>query len=126
MPIAEIKKQKSRGIFTVTQLSYTFRPRKRKRRSTSSYQQRYFSLQARAIRDQKVYVFNKPKLNIKPVQIYMDMEGLPDEGYNYLIGLLIIETHNSFEKNVKNLPEEILKSWKKFIPLLKRKSLIPR
>ena len=122
MPKAEIKKLKSRGIFTVTQLSYTFRPRKRKENETSLYQKRHYSLQARAIRDQKIYVFNRPKFLDHPVQIYMDIEGLPNEDYNYLIGLVILEKHQTLEENLKDIPAEMLTSWRKFIPSLKSKN----
>jgi len=48
-------------------------------------------LQALAIRDKKVYVFGTPQLPVSPVRIYLDVEGCPDEGYDYLVGLIIVE-----------------------------------
>jgi predicted RecB family nuclease len=120
MSRAEIKKQRSRGIFTVTQYSYTFRPKKRRKRAKNFRPKRYYSLQARAIREQKVHVFQKPILSLEPVQIYMDVEGLPDEGYNYLIGMLVIETIENAPNETANIPDDICRSWENLIDNVKR------
>jgi predicted RecB family nuclease len=116
---AEIKKQRSRGIFTVTQFSYTFRPRKQRKGVQISSPKRHYSLQARAIREQKVHVFQKPNLNLHPVQIYMDVEGLPDEGFNYLIGMLVIETHKNCKSHAMDIPIKVLTSWKNLVHKMK-------
>jgi predicted RecB family nuclease len=58
----EIRKYERRGIFTVTQLSYTFRPRKRSKRQRQQKQPHYPALQALAIRDKKIYVLGTPDL----------------------------------------------------------------
>ena len=42
---------RSKGIFTVTQLSYTFRPRKTPKRAKNPAKPRYMALQALAIRE---------------------------------------------------------------------------
>ena len=34
-----------------------------------------------AIRDRRIYLFGTPDLPDSPVQVYVDMEGLPDEGF---------------------------------------------
>lgn len=113
MSETEVKRQRSRGIFTVTQFSYTFRPRKRQKGAQTSRQRRYHSLQARAIREDKIHIFEKPNLNLYPTQIYLDVEGLPDEGYNYLIGMLVIQTRNILQPNKIDIPLEISTSWKR-------------
>src|SRR5262249_19951971 len=50
---------------------------------------RHHALQALAIRDRRIYVFGTPELPNGPVRIYLDVEGVPDEGFVYLIGLVV-------------------------------------
>jgi len=84
----EVKANRKKGIFTLTQFTYTFRPRRKGKRAEKS-KKRYYALQAMAIRDKRVYVFGTPQLSISPVQIYFDIEGIPEEKYVYLIGMII-------------------------------------
>jgi len=84
----EIRNQNDKGIFTVTQYSYTFRPRKRRRRSHASRRPRFHALQALAIRERKVFVYKKAKIPSSPVKVYMDIEADPDRDFVYLIGML--------------------------------------
>jgi predicted RecB family nuclease len=99
----EIDKQNQKGIFTVTQYSYTFRPRKRRKLLQSNSAPRMLELKALAVRTGKVYVYDKPILNISNPQIYIDVEGDPNRGFNYLIGIVTIqngiETRESFWAN---------------------------
>ena len=44
-----------------------------------------------AIRDRRIYVFGTPDLPESPVQVYLDIEGLPDEGFVYLIGMVVVQ-----------------------------------
>lgn len=80
-----------KGIFTIHQLSYTFRPRKRNKRVKTQQSPYYFSLQALAIREQKVYVLKKPTLPTARTQVFIDMEGNSNGSFIYLIGLLVVE-----------------------------------
>jgi len=78
----------AKGIFTVNQLSYTFRPRRRQNVAGSGSLSRSAELHALAIREKQVYILNSPAVVSKPDGGYfLDVEGLPDGGY-YLIGLL--------------------------------------
>ena len=56
----EIKKQNKNGIFTVTQYSYTFRPRKRGKRVKTKGIIHYGALKALAIRENKIYIYGGP------------------------------------------------------------------
>lgn len=87
----QIAKYESKGIFTVHQLSYTFRPRK-DRKNKQHLRRRAFSpeLKALSIREQKIHVHQIPDLPATPTEIYFDIEGIPDESFYYLIGLIII------------------------------------
>ena len=51
-----ILKLNNRGIFTIEQYSYTFRPRKIRNRSIYRQKTRHHSLQALAIREDKIFV----------------------------------------------------------------------
>jgi len=92
-----------RGIFTVEQLSYTFRPRKRSRRFHSTSAKYYHSLKARAIRDNRIYVTGKPDWNLTGTPVYFDVEGIPDQDFYYLIGARFPDVnttvHRSFWAN---------------------------
>jgi predicted RecB family nuclease len=87
----EVKGYARKGILTVTQLAHTFRPRRRGKRTSPKSNRRYHALHALAVRDKRVYVFGTPQLPDTPVRIYLDVEGDPEEGFDYLIGLIVIE-----------------------------------
>jgi predicted RecB family nuclease len=86
----EIKGYTHKGILTVTQLAHTFRPRRKGKRAPPRANRHYHALQALAVRDKKVYVFGAPELPASPVRMYLDVEGNPEERFNYLIGLIIV------------------------------------
>src|SRR5262245_14515992 len=90
---ARVKRQyEKKGIFTVKQLSYLFKPRKRKQRSRKPPSVTHkVELQALAIREHKIYLQELPTVSRQPVELYMDMEGVPDRGFYYLIGLLVCQ-----------------------------------
>ncbi len=85
----ERKQQHSKGIFTVTQLSYTYRPRRRPKRLASKPDNYSHALRALAIRENKIHIAGSPKLNITGTPVYLDVEGVPDRDFYYLIGLRI-------------------------------------
>jgi predicted RecB family nuclease len=84
----EIKKYAKRGVFTVTQLSFTFRARRRPPGQQKQVHQH--ALQALAIREKKVHVLGTPELPTSPNRIYFDIEGDPDRGFDYLLGLAVV------------------------------------
>jgi predicted RecB family nuclease len=86
----EIQKQESRGVTTVTQFSYTYRPGRRGKRKTGKARRHDHALQAVAIRDKKVYVLDSPTVPHSRVALYLDVEGIPDRGFDYLIGLVAV------------------------------------
>jgi predicted RecB family nuclease len=95
----EVKSYARKGLFTLTQLAHTFRPRRKGKRPESPWKQRNFALQALAIRDKRLYVLGAPKVPSGPVQIFVDMEGIPDEGFVYLIGMVICESHGETRRS---------------------------
>ena len=87
----EAKAYARKGIFTITQLSHTFRPRRKGKRGDRRSNKRYHALEALAIRDRSIYVLGKPEAVAGPVSIYLDLEDKPDEGFVYLIGMVIVK-----------------------------------
>src|SRR5258708_10038984 len=83
----ERKKLHSKGIFTVTQLSYTFRPRRRPKRMRDKRENYHHSLKALAVREKKIHVVGRPEPKIDGVPVYLDVEGLPDRDFYYLLGV---------------------------------------
>lgn len=103
----EILSKNNRGIFSVKQLSYTFRPKK------NPHQKRKFSpeLKALAIREDKTFIQEIPNIKASPIEIFLDIEGIPDRNFYYLIGVIIktsnTETNHSFWANNENEQEQI-------------------
>ena len=85
----ERKKFNGKGIFTVTQLSYTFRPRRRPKRLAGKREKYHHSLKALAIRERKIHIVGSPEPEIKGTPVFLDVEGLPDRDFYYLIGVRV-------------------------------------
>ena len=85
----ERKKFNSKGIFTVTQLSCTFRPRRRPKRLRNKGEKYHHSLKALAIREKKIHIVGNPAIKIEGTPVYLDVESLPDLDFYYLIGIRI-------------------------------------
>jgi predicted RecB family nuclease len=83
----ERDKLHNKGIFTVTQLSYTFRPRRRPKRFASKPDNYSHALKALAIRERKIHIAGKPELSLSENPVYIDVEGNSDREFYYLIGL---------------------------------------
>lgn len=91
-----IRQYEKKGIFTVKQLSYLYKPRKRKKRAKNPPQPTHkIELQALAIRTEKIYLEELPELTRQPIELFLDLEGVPDRGLYYLIGLLVCEGETS-------------------------------
>ena len=93
----ERKKLNGKGIFTVTQLSYTFRPRRRPRLHAAKREKYHHSLKALAIREKKIHVIGSSELKIEGTPVYLDVEGLPDRDFHYLIGIRIKTLHGMIQ-----------------------------
>jgi len=113
------KKFNSKGLFTVTQLSYTFRPRRRAKRLAAKREKYHHSLKALAIRERKIHIVGSPELTIEGTPVFLDVEGLPDRDFYYLIGVRfqIAETiiHHSFWADGIDEEEKI---WTDFLRVL--------
>jgi predicted RecB family nuclease len=96
----EVEQHRRRGITTVNQFSHTYRPGRRGKRRAGKARKHDHALQALALREQKVYVLDSLEVPQGGAAVYLDIEGLPDRGFDYLIGLLAVKdgvaTEHSF------------------------------
>ncbi len=92
MTAKERAKCAEKGITTITQLSYGYRPRRRKRiHSTAARAGPPFKhdhkLRALAIKKAQTHVVGSPTLSFEGTPVFIDVEGSPDRGFYYLVGL---------------------------------------
>ncbi len=115
----ERKKLNGKGIFTINQLSYTFRPRRRPKRLREKKEKYHQSLRALAIRENKTHIVGSPEFNIEGTSVYLDVEGLPDRDFYYLIGVRIADKEFVINYSfwADNISEENL-IWHQFCDLL--------
>ena len=115
----ERKKLNSEGIFTVTQLSYTFRPRRRPKRLRDKKEKYHHALKALAIREKKIHIVGTPTLKIDGTPVYLDVEGLPDRDFYYLIGLRIGNGETAVQHSLwADTMEDEGKIWREFLAIL--------
>jgi predicted RecB family nuclease len=84
-----IDKYNRRGIFTVTQLSCTFRATKRTFTQTGVGRSHQPALKALALRENKVFVLGRPALPVSAGRIFFDIEGDSDGSRAYLLGMIV-------------------------------------
>jgi predicted RecB family nuclease len=92
MTAKERVKCEEKGISTITQLSYGYRPRRRRRVKSASPTgsppaKHDHKLKALAIKKAQIHVVGSPSLSIEGTPVFMDVEGMPDRDFYYLIGL---------------------------------------
>ncbi|MBL4754387.1 MAG: TM0106 family RecB-like putative nuclease [Flavobacteriales bacterium] len=116
----QIHKYERKGIFSIKQLSFLFKPRRKNKRTKIPIYSYKPELQALAIRTKKIYVSTLPNLYRKPIEIFLDIESIPDEDFFYLFGI-----HISDAKSTKYQPfwsdsiEEDKMTWMGVLKLLK-------
>lgn len=115
----ERKEFNTKGIFTVTQLSYTFRPRRRPKKLRDKREKYHHSLKAFAIREKKIYIVGKPESKIEGTPVFFDVEALPDLDFYYLIGARVrlqesCVCYSFWADDIDDMP----KMWMNFLNLL--------
>ena len=119
MSAKERQKLRSKGIFTVTQLSYTFRPRRRPKRLRDKREKYHHSLKALAIREKKIHIVGSPEVKIDGTPVYLDVEGLPDRDFYYLIGVRIGNGESAVQHSLwADTVEDEGKIWREFLAIL--------
>ncbi len=117
----ERKKFNTKGIFTITHLSYTFRPRRKSKQFSGKREKYHHSLKALAIRQRKIHVVGSDELRIEGTPVYFDVEGMPDRDFYYLIGLRFRNGHEIIQHSLWAETQAEEKSiWNKFIEILSK------
>ena len=71
---------------------------------------------ARAIREQKIHIVGSPELKIEGTPVYLDVEGLPDRDFYYLIGVLIGNGESAVQHSLwADTVQEEGKIWMQFL-----------
>jgi predicted RecB family nuclease len=107
----QIQRLNSRGIFTINQLSYTFRFRRKSKRAKISSPTYHFSLRALALRERTVFVQNSAITYPSGTRIYLDIEGTPQTQSYYLIGVITSfnghEQRDTFWSDTASKPDQV-------------------
>jgi hypothetical protein len=76
-------------------------------------------LKALAIREKKIHIVGSPELKIEGTPVYLDVEGLPDRNFYYLIGVRIGDGESAVQHSLwANTVEDEGKIWKEFLAIL--------
>jgi predicted RecB family nuclease len=115
----ERKESNHKGIFTVTQLSYTFRPRRRPKHLRGKREKYHHSLKALALREKKIYVVGDLCFKVEGTPVYLDVESIPDLDFYYLIGARV-KTEAGFVQHSfwADEIEDEARIWQEFLTLL--------
>jgi predicted RecB family nuclease len=116
-----MRRYQRKGIFTVNQLSYVFRPRKNRKNPRRATSQFNVELQALAIRTRKIYLHETPKMLRSPVELFLDIEGVPDRKFHYLIGVLVVDRQDSRQHSFwADGPEDEEDIWRSLVAIARQ------
>ena len=118
----ERRKLHQNGIFTVTQLSHTFRLRRNRKDPGAAYRARHNALTALAIREQRIHILGDPGFELRENPVYLDVEGSSNSSGYYLIGICYSERDRlvyralwaDCDSEEKHICQEFLKTLKGF------------
>jgi predicted RecB family nuclease len=116
----ELRRYEKKGIFTIKQLSFLYRPKRQNRRAKLRPVAHKYELQALALRTGKIYLHGEPVvIPHAATEIFFDIEALPDSNFHYLIGLIVCtpEKSQSFQLWADCQTDEA-SIWTKFAALI--------
>ena len=132
MTSKERAKINAKGISTITQLSYGYRPRRRKRtrpdaknppksaNHTFPVVKNDHKLKALAIKKSQIHVVGSPSPKFDGIPIFLDVEGMPDRDFYYLIGLRFQSDGETVERSFwANGPEDERIVWQSCLQTIK-------
>src|SRR5208283_4168308 len=77
------------------------------------------SLKALAIREKKIHIVGSPELKIEGTPVYLDVEGLPDRDFYYLIGMRIGNGESAIQHSLwADTVADEGKIWRAFLGIL--------
>ena len=79
----------------------------------------HHSLKALAIREKKIHIVGSPELKLEGTPVYLDVEGLPDRDFYYLIGVRIGNGESAVQHSLwaDSVADE-KKIWRDFLTIL--------
>lgn len=118
---SDVQHYEKKGIFTVKQLSYVYKPRRPSKRAKNLQATHKPELQALAIRTGKIYLQQIPTISRQNVELFFDIEGIPDRQLYYLIGLLICKNNScSYQAFWADTAEDEGHMWSIFLDTISR------
>ena len=79
----------------------------------------YHSLKALAFREKKIHIVGRPELKNESTPVYLDVEGLPDRDFYYLIGVRIGHGPNAVQHSLwADTAGDEAKIWREFLTIL--------
>ena len=76
-------------------------------------------MRALAIREKKIHVVGNPELTIEGTPVYLDVEGLPDRDFYYLIGVRIGGGESTVQHSLwADNAEDEQRIWSDFLTIL--------
>jgi predicted RecB family nuclease len=79
----------------------------------------HHSLKALAIREKKIHIVGSPELKIEGTPVYLDVEGLPDRDFYYLIGMRIGNDESAVQHSLwADAVEDEGKIWGEFLAIV--------
>ena len=123
----ELRRYGKKGIFTIKQLSFLYRPKRQHKRSKARPVAHNYELQALALRTGNIYLHGEPVvIPHGGTEIYLDIEALPDRNFHYLIGLIVCSSDNSQSFQLwANCQGDEASIWNKFAALINKYPACP-
>jgi predicted RecB family nuclease len=117
------KKFESKGIFTIRQLSYLYKPRRRSHHWSKQKVTHQYELQALALRTKHIYTNDLLEIQHENTELFLDIESMPDQQFHYLIGIYVYspDIQKYYPLWANSMLEEI-NIWISFIEIVKRYS----
>ena len=95
---------------------FLFKPRRSKKQTKKIPILHKLELQALAIRTNKIYIQELPSLTRHPIELFLDIEGIPDQQAYYLFGLSVYENgHCSYYPFWGETDQDEERTWHQFL-----------
>jgi predicted RecB family nuclease len=121
----ERAKYSEKGVSTITQLSYWYRPRRRRRAKSTVLQgnlpfKHDHKLKALATKKAQVHVVGAPAFSVVGTPVFIDVEGMSERDFYYLIGLRYHKQGRAVERSLwADKPEDECRMWQECLHILK-------
>jgi predicted RecB family nuclease len=123
----ELRRYEKKGIFTIKQLSFLYRPKKPNKRLKFRAATHKYELQALALRSGNIYIHGElVEIPHTDTEIFFDIEALPDRNFHYLFGLIVRTSGSSqtFQFWADCVEDELV-IWNSFITLIEQYPACP-